>query len=118
MAKGRLKALFTKKEGGSLVGNLIRSAGDKFTGGLVSQLLPKPTLEDVNAQIRRRGGAPIIKSALEEPQKQLVVNSEGIVLTKEPTTEELATKKKNTIIAVVVGVVVVVIGFFMFKRKK
>ncbi|MFN5415568.1 MAG: hypothetical protein ACK5B9_00825 [Flavobacteriia bacterium] len=118
MGKGRLKAIFTKKEGGTLLGNLVRSAGDKFTGGLVSQLLPKPTAEDVNAQQVRRGGVKAYKSAIEQPQKEIVIGNDGIVITKEPTAEQVATKKRNTIIGVVVGVVVLVIAFFSMRKKK
>ena len=47
MGKGKLKALFKKKEGGSALGNAFRFVGDKFTGGLVSSLFPKPTDNDL-----------------------------------------------------------------------
>lgn len=45
--------LFKKKEGGSFLGNVIRKVGDTFTGGMVSNLMPKPTASDVIAQEKK-----------------------------------------------------------------
>ena len=38
-----LNSLFKKKEGGSIIGNLLRGAGDKLTGGFYSTVFKKPT---------------------------------------------------------------------------
>lgn len=36
------KKLFQKQAGGSIVGNILRGVGDKFTGGAYSQIFTKP----------------------------------------------------------------------------
>jgi len=44
-----LSDLFKKQEGGSVVGNLIRTGADAFTGGVASKLLPPPSASDMAA---------------------------------------------------------------------
>ena len=46
---GLFQKLFKRQPGGSIVGNILRGVGDKFTGGLVSKLIPAPKSDSQTA---------------------------------------------------------------------
>lgn len=98
-----LKGIFKKQPGGTPLGNLVRSVGDAYTGGLVSKILVQ-------------GGRKNQKNADAEPvQKDIAINA-----TFDTPTSDAESKKKtqNMIIA---GVAILVTGVLIFvglKKKK
>lgn len=110
--KGKLKELFKPKEGGTLVGNILRKVGDTVTGGVYSNLFPKPTAADV---AKATGSLPapqpeqIKYSAPEQKSVSIDVSSESESITK-----------KGWFFPVVIGVPLAIIGIIvaLFKRKK
>lgn len=114
MAKGKLKNLFKKKEGGTFVGNLLRKAGDTFTGGAYSSLFPKPTAQDVASQSNKLGlnKDAQISMDYDGPQEKLNVQVSDPNQTPKPWYLQLP---------VIIGGAVVVIGgilLMVFKKKK
>lgn len=115
MAKGKLKNLFKKKEGGTVIGNLLRKAGDTLTGGAYSALLPKPTAEDVKKQAEKLG--------IEVSPKQLAPTQTAPVQTfasTDDTANTPITKKPWFLPAVgiaVLAVIGIVVKVFTKKKK-
>lgn len=141
MGKGKLKkglaSVFTRKEGGTVLGNLVRGVGDKFTGGMVSRFMPPSTAEQVAAQQARRGktgntsvqtvapGTPqaskMMMSAAETAQaeKDFAVDVNYSDSPSGGLKAWFQTNKKAVIIGgVIIGVCVAVWAFIRGKRKK
>lgn len=113
MAKGKLKNLFKKKEGGTVIGNLLRKAGDTFTGGAYSALFPKPTAADVAKQ-----------QGVALPQTQSIgtiegVTKKGLSIEVDASSGNQSITKKGWFLPVIIGVPVALIGLIaiMFGRK-
>lgn len=56
---GLFQKLFKRQPGGSIVGNLLRGVGDKFTGGAISKIFrPPATEQELALQEIAKGGVP------------------------------------------------------------
>ena len=110
-------SLFKKKVGGTVVGNLIRRAGDSFTGGLVSRFLPPPTAEDVKRQEEKWTA----KGKKFTPDSTIVKTEPSPNLAN-PNNTNLSDGEKTILDYLkdywyVVASVVAVLFYFIFKRK-
>lgn len=116
MAKGKLKGLFKKKEGGTLVGNLLRKVGDTVTGGVYSNIFPKPTASDVAKQAEKLGvseSTQLVKE-IAEPANKANVSIDVNTGEKTPIT-----KQKWFLPTVIGGALALVLGLVaIFKKKK
>lgn len=112
MAKGKLKNLFKKKEGGTFVGNLLRKAGDMATGGAYSSLFPKPTAADVAKQSGE---------VLAKPSTQSIggMSTRGMEIDINASTGNESITKKSWFLPVVVAVPLAIIGLvvMIFRRR-
>lgn len=104
MAKGKLKNLFKKKEGGTVLGNLLRKAGDTFTGGAYSSLFPKPTAADVAKQ-----------QGIALPEMQPIgaiggMKTKGLSIEVDASSGTQSITKKGWFWPVVIGAPVAIIG--------
>lgn len=108
MGSGKLKGLFAKKEGGSTIGNALRFVGDKFTGGLYSDMFPKPTDNDLKTKIP----TTVVNA---QPSSEEVQNANDKLAQKEATMDKV--KKYLPIVGAVIAVVVV-IGLIVKRKKK
>ena len=118
--KGKLKSVFTKKEGGTLIGNMLRNAGDGFTGGLVSKLMPIPDRAAVEAQRLRRGGSSESSLGLEAPEGIMAPQRQALSGSVDFNTASKPDNKKMLTIGVIcLAVIGAIVGFLkMSKRKK
>lgn len=125
-----LRDIFKKKEGGRVIGNLIRKVGDQFTGGMVSKIIPKPTAADVAEQEAKwtAQGKPFKKGdaikALEvaptEAMEQRATQApEDYPESKSSTGwASMSQGKKIGIVAGLVAFVGLVIGLIVKSKKK
>lgn len=67
--KGIFKKLFGKQEGGSIVGNILRGVGDKFTGGAYSQIFKRPGGNTTKAAPVNTGIAGTANLVASQPSK-------------------------------------------------
>ncbi|GEM_PF-5457118 len=122
-----LQKLTKKVEGGRPMVNFLKGVGDKFTGGMVSKLLPPPTKEDVDRQTARRNkGAKTPEAEPTETTKSVETvqtNSNPNVL---PQTEKVKmldkikqfkTDSPKGFWGIVIGVIAIV-GGIIYKKVK
>lgn len=116
MAKGKLKGLFKKKEGGTLVGNLLRKVGDTVTGGVYSNIFPKPNASDVAKQAEKLG----ISQATEMAKEIAEPASKANVSIDVNTSEKTPITKQKWFWPAVGGSALLVIGLIvaLLKKKK
>ncbi|MBI1836843.1 MAG: hypothetical protein HYR91_06210 [Flavobacteriia bacterium] len=93
-----LEKLTTKVEGGRPLFNMAKGVADKFTGGMVSKLLPTPTKADVERQQARRQKKSLATSTPSETQpsvKDEPIKEKTIETVEEKTVEEEKNNNKN-----------------------
>jgi hypothetical protein len=114
---GKLKNLFQKKEGGTLIGNVLRKVGDTVTGGVYSNLFPKPTASDI---AKASGSLPEIGMSTIPDSQRRSAPMEKALSVEVNAGEETSITKKGWFFPVVIGVPLAVIGLIvaLVKRKK
>lgn len=113
------KDLFKRKEGGTLVGNLLRATSNKFSGGLLGngamKLKPGESVQENNAKLAVKSGAAAV--AFNDMKNTGDVTKPTSANVKLGATKEWL-KKNWYYVLIPVVVVVVLVKLFTPKKRK